>query len=94
MHRKLEDIRGTFDRYGLFSDTGGSVTGNEYKSVATKIDDWYGSFNQIAYRSNDGDFEKAERFLDCSFYMFFWRLKQKKDYSDWYKEVSKQVGNK
>lgn len=83
----------SFDRYGLF-DKSGQRASDPYASVEGKISDWYKSFNDIAYGYCEGDVQKAEHFLDCSVYMFYWRMVQKKDYIEKYNESIKKAQGK
>ncbi|WP_276135029.1 hypothetical protein [Polluticoccus soli] len=52
--------------------------------MATRIDDWYDSFWDIAMKYCEGNVEAAERFMDTSVFMFYYRIKQKAAYVNWH----------
>jgi len=59
------------------------------------IDKWYASFTDTAYRLNEGNVTEAENMMDCSVYMWYYRMKNKIAYIDWHNEKTKeQLKNK
>jgi hypothetical protein len=51
--------------------------------------DLYDGYTQTAMKYCDGDTQKADYFLDTSFYQYFYRLKQSKEFNEWKVEQMK-----
>lgn len=48
----------------------------------------YNSFNESAMRISEGDFVKADYFLDCSYFQYYQRLNI---YNDWATKENKRI---
>ncbi len=43
----------------------------------------------MAMRYCEGDVKEADYFVDCSFFMFYQRVRHKRDYISWYNDQQK-----
>lgn len=88
----MERTIGYFARYDLFQHKERQPERDnaaKLKSVAAQVDDWYDSFWDIAMKYNDGDVRAAEHFMDCSVFLFYYRIKQKAQWLEWHNEQVK-----
>lgn len=84
-----------FDRFELFQNKEQQperADAATLTSVTIQVDDWYDSFWDVAMKYNEGNIEAAEHFMDCSVFMFYYRLRQKAKWVEWHNKQVKGEG--
>ncbi len=52
-------------------------------AVPDLIDNWYNGFIDSSLKCCEGDFSRAEDFMNCGVYEFYYRLKARERYVTW-----------
>lgn len=87
----MERTIGYFERYELFQpkERDAERTDATIRSVAAQVDEWYDSFWDICMKHCEGNLQAAEHIMDSSVFMFYYRVRQKAKYAEWYNERMK-----
>jgi hypothetical protein len=89
----MERTIGYFERYELFqSKERTAKRPDALRSVEAQVDDWYDGFWDICMKHNEGNLQAAEHMMDTGVFMFYYRIRQKTQYAQWYNEQMKSKG--
>ena len=87
----MERVTSSFRSDGRLFDAAKRTITDDDKILSPnqRIERWHDSFFGAAMKYNEGDTEKADYFLNCSVYEFYYRILQKINYYDWIEEQRK-----
>ena len=94
VHATLQRIIASFGRFGLFDTEIKNIGNVDTSQVDDKIYAHYDSFIGAAMRYCEGNIRESDYFLNCSVYEYYYRLKTKKEYSEWMTEQLEKQKNK